>query len=87
VRVSPYFSMMPLLLPWVCGYSAVDETGLSEGTRWYVRLAVPAAAVLLTIAFFLSVLSRDAIHRDRAASRPGQVVDGGASEGPSQPSR
>jgi uncharacterized membrane protein len=35
----------------------VDETGLSEGTRWYVRLAVPAAAVLLPIAFFLSVLS------------------------------
>ena len=38
----------------------VDETGLSEGTRWYVRLAVPAAAVLLPIAFFLSVLSPDA---------------------------
>jgi hypothetical protein len=37
----------------------VDETGLSEGTRWYVRLAVPAAAVL-PIAFFLSVLSPDA---------------------------
>ena len=38
----------------------VDETGLSEGTCWYVRLAVPAAAVLLPIAFFLSVLSPDA---------------------------
>ena len=38
----------------------VDETGLSEGIRWYVRLAVPAAAVLLPIAFFLSVLSPDA---------------------------
>jgi uncharacterized membrane protein len=38
----------------------VDETGLSEGTRWYVRLAVPVAAVLLPIAFFLSVLSPDA---------------------------
>ena len=25
----------------------VDETGLSEGIRWYVRLAVPAAAFLL----------------------------------------
>jgi uncharacterized membrane protein len=38
----------------------VDETGLSEGTRWCIRLAVPAAAVLLPIAFFLSVLSPDA---------------------------
>jgi hypothetical protein len=38
----------------------IDETGLSEGTRWYVRLAVPAAAILLPIAFFLSVLSPDA---------------------------
>ena len=38
----------------------VDETGLSEGIRWYVRLAVPVAAVLLPIAFFLSVLSPDA---------------------------
>jgi hypothetical protein len=38
----------------------VDETGLSEGSRWYVRLAVPAAAVLLPIAFFLSVLSPNA---------------------------
>ena len=28
----------------------VDETGLSEGIRWYVRLAVPVAAVLLPIA-------------------------------------
>jgi hypothetical protein len=34
----------------------VDETGLSEGTRWCIRLA----AVLLPIAFFLSVLSPDA---------------------------
>jgi hypothetical protein len=37
----------------------VDETTLSERTRWYVRVAVPAAAVL-PIAFFLSVLSPDA---------------------------
>jgi hypothetical protein len=38
----------------------IDETNLSVRTRWYVRLAVPAAAVLLPIAFFLSVLSSDA---------------------------
>jgi hypothetical protein len=44
----------------------VDETGLSEGTRWYVRLAVPAAAVLLPIAFFLSVLSPDGHPTDPA---------------------
>jgi hypothetical protein len=35
----------------------VDEGVLSDRTRWYVRLAVPTAAVLLPIAFFLSVLS------------------------------
>jgi hypothetical protein len=35
----------------------VDEAVLSDRTRWYVRLAVPTAAVLLPIAFFLSVLS------------------------------
>jgi hypothetical protein len=39
----------------------VDETGLSEGIRWYIRLAVPVAAVLLPVAFFLSVPSPDAI--------------------------
>jgi hypothetical protein len=45
----------------------VDETGLSEPTRWFVRLAIPAAAVLLPIAFFLSVLSPD-------TSRPTPIV-------------
>ncbi|WP_046472212.1 hypothetical protein [Allosalinactinospora lopnorensis] len=38
----------------------VDETGLSERTRWFVRLTIPAAAILLPAAFFLSVLSPDA---------------------------
>jgi hypothetical protein len=50
----------PVLLLTLVVLRYVDETGLSEGTRWYVRLAVPAAAVLLPIAFFLSVLSPDA---------------------------
>ena len=38
----------------------VDETSLAEGARWFVRLAFPAAAVLLPLAFFLSVLSPSA---------------------------
>jgi hypothetical protein len=38
----------------------VDEAALSEGTRWVVRLAFPAAAVLMALAFFLSVLSPEA---------------------------
>jgi hypothetical protein len=35
----------------------VDEASLSEGMRWVVRLAFPAAAILMPLAFFLSVLS------------------------------
>ena len=35
----------------------VDETALSEGMRWLVRLSLPAAAILLPAAFCLSVLS------------------------------
>ena len=38
----------------------VDEATLSEGMRWVVRLAFPAAALLMPLAFFLSVLSPDA---------------------------
>ncbi len=38
----------------------VDETALSEGMRWLVRLSLPAAAILLPAAFFLSVLSPEA---------------------------
>ncbi len=35
----------------------VDEATLSEGMKWLVRLAFPAAAILMPLAFFLSVLS------------------------------
>ena len=35
----------------------VDEATLSEGMRWVVRLALPAAAILMPLGFFLSVLS------------------------------
>ena len=38
----------------------VDEATLSEGMRWVVRLALPAAAVLMPLGFFLSVLSPEA---------------------------
>jgi hypothetical protein len=38
----------------------VDEAALSEGMRWVVRLAFPAAALLMPLAFFLSVLSPEA---------------------------
>ena len=38
----------------------VDEATLSEGMRWVVRLALPAAAILMPLGFFLSVLSTEA---------------------------
>jgi hypothetical protein len=38
----------------------VDEASLSEGMRWVVRLAFPAAAVLMALAFFLSMPSAEA---------------------------
>jgi hypothetical protein len=38
----------------------VDEATLSEGMRWVVRLAFPVVAVLMALAFFLSVLSPEA---------------------------
>jgi heme/copper-type cytochrome/quinol oxidase subunit 4 len=38
----------------------VDEASLSEGMRWVVRLIFPAAAIVMPLAFFLSVLSPEA---------------------------
>ncbi len=38
----------------------VGERALSEGMRWLVCLSLPAAAILLPVAFFLSVVSPDA---------------------------
>jgi hypothetical protein len=38
----------------------VDEAQLSERSKWVVRNAVPASAILLPAAFFLSVLRPDA---------------------------
>lgn len=39
----------------------VDEAQLSEGSKRIVRTSIPSAAILLPLAFFLSVLSPDAI--------------------------
>ena len=38
----------------------VDEATLPEEMRWVVRLTFPAAAVLMALGFFLSVLSEEA---------------------------
>ena len=38
----------------------VNEATLSEGMRWVVRVAFPAAAVLMALGFFLSVLPEEA---------------------------
>ncbi len=38
----------------------MDEATISEGIRWVVRLALPAAVVLMPLGFFLSVLSPEA---------------------------
>ena len=38
----------------------VDEATLSESMKWVVRIAFPAAALLMPLAFFLSVLSPEA---------------------------
>jgi hypothetical protein len=49
-----------LLLLSLIALRYVDETNLTEHARWLVRLAFPAAAVLLPLAFFLSVLTPEA---------------------------
>jgi hypothetical protein len=38
----------------------VDEANLSDALKWLVRGAIPAAAILVPAAFFLSVVSPDA---------------------------
>ena len=38
----------------------VDEAALSGRMKWLVRHSIPAAAILLPVAFFLSVVSPDA---------------------------
>jgi hypothetical protein len=43
----------------------VDEAKLSGGPKWFVREPVPAAAIPLPMAFFLSVLKPDAVRPNR----------------------
>src|SRR5262245_19736065 len=38
----------------------VDEAELSARLKWFVRLSIPSAAILIPAAFFLSVLRPDA---------------------------
>jgi uncharacterized membrane protein len=38
----------------------VDEARLSDAVKWFVRCAIPASAILMPAAFFLSVLSPEA---------------------------
>jgi hypothetical protein len=45
----------------------VDETALSAGWKWVVRLAAPLAAILLPVAFFVSIL-------DPKAEQPNPVI-------------
>jgi hypothetical protein len=47
--------VLSLLVLWY-----VDEARLPEGAKWFVRHSVPAAAILLPAAYFLSVLSPEA---------------------------
>jgi hypothetical protein len=49
-----------LLLLSLIALRYVDEANLSEGWKTFVRNAIPASAILLPVAFFLSVLSPDA---------------------------
>jgi hypothetical protein len=49
-----------LLLLTLVALRYVDDTNLAERARWFVRLSIPAAAIVLPIAFFLSVLGEDA---------------------------
>jgi hypothetical protein len=35
----------------------VDEANLGDGARWFARHSLPAAAIFMPVAFFLSVLS------------------------------
>jgi hypothetical protein len=48
----------------------VDEATLSEEMRWVVHLDFPAAAVLMALGFFLSVLSEEATEPNARSTSP-----------------
>jgi hypothetical protein len=47
----------------------VDETNLLPTTKRFVRLAAPTAAILLPVAYLLSILSPDATEPNRLSER------------------
>jgi CDP-diglyceride synthetase len=49
-----------LLLLSLIALRYIDEAKLSEGFKLFVRNAIPTSAILLPVAFFLSVLSPEA---------------------------
>jgi hypothetical protein len=49
-----------LLILTLVALRYVDEAALAEPTRWLVRIGFPTAALLLPMAFFLSVLHPEA---------------------------
>jgi hypothetical protein len=56
-----------VLLSLVCQILA-DAADLAASLLWLVRLGVPAAAILLPMGFFLSIVSPDATAPNRAVS-------------------
>jgi hypothetical protein len=56
-----------LLLLSLISLRYVDEAILSAGWKWFVRLSIPTAAILLPLAFFFSVLTPD-------ATRPNGII-------------
>ena len=63
----PSLSPKPAASEFVASRSraCVDEANLSESMKWFVRESIPTAAILLPIAFFLSVLKPDATKPNR----------------------
>ena len=49
-----------MLIPSLVALRYVDEAELSAKKKWFVRSAIPSAAIFLPAAFFLSVLSLSA---------------------------
>jgi hypothetical protein len=49
-----------LLILTLLALRYVDEAKLTNGLRWFTRLSIPSAAILLPVAFFFSVLTPNA---------------------------
>jgi len=57
-----------LLIPSLVALLYVDQTDLSDGWKNIVRMAIPASAIFLPAAYFLSVLSP-------TATRPNRLIN------------